>query len=185
MTVVIDHTTEYESRKALENDGKRTIGEKPLRNGYRLWRKRRTVDTSDNEPAILDLNSQAPAECRVRHGMTVVIDHTTEYESRKALENDGKRTIGEKPLRKWRQVVEKKAYRGHVRQRTGDPRPEQPSACRMPRETRNDCGHRSHDRIRVAEGFGKMMGKEPHVRGMWEYLLQERNKVKRFPELGR
>ena len=36
---------------------------------------------SDNEPAILDLKRQAAAECRVRHGMTVVIDDTTEYES--------------------------------------------------------------------------------------------------------
>ena len=28
-----------------------------------------------------------------------------------------------------------------------------------------------------------MMGKEPYVRGMWEYFLQERNKVTRFREL--
>ena len=27
-----------------------------------------------------------------------------------------------------------------------------------------------------------MMGKEPYVRGMWEYFLQERNRVKRFRE---
>ena len=26
------------------------------------------------------------------------------------------------------------------------------------------------------------MGKEPHVHGMWEYFLQERNRVKRFRE---
>ena len=36
---------------------------------------------SDNEPAILDLKRQAAAECRVRHGMAVIIDVTTEYES--------------------------------------------------------------------------------------------------------
>ena len=36
---------------------------------------------SDNEPAILDLKRQAAAECRVRHGMTMIIDDTTEYES--------------------------------------------------------------------------------------------------------
>ena len=29
---------------------------------------------SDNEPAILDLKRQAAAECRVRHGMTVIIE---------------------------------------------------------------------------------------------------------------
>ena len=29
----------------------------------------------------------------------------------------------------------------------------------------------------------KMMGKEPHLRGMWEYFLQERSRVKRFREL--
>ena len=29
----------------------------------------------------------------------------------------------------------------------------------------------------------KMMGEEPHVRGMWEYFLQERSRVKRFREL--
>ena len=28
----------------------------------------------------------------------------------------------------------------------------------------------------------RMMGKEPSVRGMWEYLLHERNRVKRFRE---
>ena len=27
-----------------------------------------------------------------------------------------------------------------------------------------------------------MMAKEPHVRGMWEYFLQERNREKRFRE---
>ena len=27
-----------------------------------------------------------------------------------------------------------------------------------------------------------MMGKEPCVRGMWKYFLQERNRVKRFRE---
>ena len=36
---------------------------------------------SDNVPAILDLKCQAAAECRVRHGMSVIIDDTTEYES--------------------------------------------------------------------------------------------------------
>ena len=36
---------------------------------------------SDNELAIFDLKCQAAAECRVRHGMTVIIDDTTEYES--------------------------------------------------------------------------------------------------------
>ena len=51
-----------------------------------------------------------------------------------------------KPLSnvQWRQVVEKKAYRGRM---------------------------------------WKMMGREPHLRGMWEYSLQERSRVKRFPEL--
>ena len=29
----------------------------------------------------------------------------------------------------------------------------------------------------------KMMGKEPYLRGMWEYFLQERSRVKRFREL--
>ena len=29
----------------------------------------------------------------------------------------------------------------------------------------------------------KMMRKEPYLRGMWEYVLQERIKVKRFREL--
>ena len=29
----------------------------------------------------------------------------------------------------------------------------------------------------------KMMGKEPHLRGMWERVLQERSRVKRFREL--
>ena len=29
----------------------------------------------------------------------------------------------------------------------------------------------------------RMMGKEPYVRGMWEYFLQERNRVQRFREL--
>ena len=53
---------------------------------------------------------------------------------------------GEEPLSnvQWRQVVEKKAYRGRM---------------------------------------WKMMGKEPCVRGMWEYFLQERSRVKRFREL--
>ena len=36
---------------------------------------------SDNEWAILDLERQAAAERRVRHGMTVIIDDSTEYES--------------------------------------------------------------------------------------------------------
>ena len=36
---------------------------------------------SDNEPAILDLKRQAAAECRVKHGMTVILDNTTEYDS--------------------------------------------------------------------------------------------------------
>ena len=27
-----------------------------------------------------------------------------------------------------------------------------------------------------------MMGKEPYVRGMWEYFLQERDRVKKFRE---
>ena len=36
---------------------------------------------SDNEPAIFDLKRQAAAECRVRHGMMVIIDDPTEYES--------------------------------------------------------------------------------------------------------
>ena len=36
---------------------------------------------SDNKRAILDLKRQAAAECRVRHGMTVINDDTTEYES--------------------------------------------------------------------------------------------------------
>ena len=54
--------------------------------------------------------------------------------------------IGEEPLTnvQWRQVVEKKAYRGRM---------------------------------------WKMMGKEPHLRGMWECFLQERNRVKRFRQL--
>ena len=34
---------------------------------------------SDNEPAIPDLKRQATAECRVRHGITVIMDDTTEY----------------------------------------------------------------------------------------------------------
>ena len=53
---------------------------------------------------------------------------------------------GEKPLSnvQWRQVVEKKAYRGRM---------------------------------------WKMIGKEPYLRGMWEYFLQERSRVKRFREL--
>ena len=29
----------------------------------------------------------------------------------------------------------------------------------------------------------KMMGKEPYLRGMWEYFLQERTRVKKFREL--
>ena len=29
----------------------------------------------------------------------------------------------------------------------------------------------------------KMMGKEPYLRGIWEYFLQERRRVKRFREL--
>ena len=36
---------------------------------------------SDNEPAILHLERQAAAECRVRRGMTVIIDDTTEHDS--------------------------------------------------------------------------------------------------------
>ena len=36
---------------------------------------------SDTEPAILHLKRRAAVECRVRHGMTVMIDDTTEYES--------------------------------------------------------------------------------------------------------
>ena len=36
---------------------------------------------SENEPAILDLKRQAAAQCRVRHGMTVINDDTTKYES--------------------------------------------------------------------------------------------------------
>ena len=36
---------------------------------------------SDNEPAILDLFRQAAAERRVTHGMTLIIDDTTEHES--------------------------------------------------------------------------------------------------------
>ena len=44
---------------------------------------------------------------------------------------------------RWREVLEKKAYRGRI---------------------------------------WRMMGKEPCVRGMWEYFLQERNRVKRFRE---
>ena len=36
---------------------------------------------SDNERAILDLKRQAAAECRVKHGMTVIICDTTEYDS--------------------------------------------------------------------------------------------------------
>ena len=36
---------------------------------------------SDNELAIINLKRQAAAECRVRHGMTVINDDTTEYES--------------------------------------------------------------------------------------------------------
>ena len=53
---------------------------------------------------------------------------------------------GEKPLSnvQWRQVVEKKAYRGRM---------------------------------------SKMMGQERCVRGMWEYFLPERSRVKRFREL--
>ena len=53
---------------------------------------------------------------------------------------------GEKPLTnvQWREVVEKKAYRGRM---------------------------------------WKMMGREPYLRGMWEYFLQERSRVKRFREL--
>ena len=53
---------------------------------------------------------------------------------------------GEMPLTnvQWRELVEKKAYRGRM---------------------------------------WKMMGKEPHLRGMWEYFLQERSRVKRFREL--
>ena len=42
---------------------------------------RKIILRSDNEPAILDLKRQATAECRVRHGMTVIIDDTTECES--------------------------------------------------------------------------------------------------------
>ena len=41
----------------------------------------KTILLSDNEPAILDLKRQAAAEFRVRHGMTVIIDDTIEYES--------------------------------------------------------------------------------------------------------
>ena len=53
---------------------------------------------------------------------------------------------GEEPLTnvQWRQVVEKKAYRGRM---------------------------------------WKLMEKEPFLRGMWEYFLQERSRVKRFREL--
>ena len=29
----------------------------------------------------------------------------------------------------------------------------------------------------------KMMGKEPYLRGMWEYFLKERSRVNRFREL--
>ena len=36
---------------------------------------------SENEPAILDMKRQAAAECRVKHGMTVIISDTTEYDS--------------------------------------------------------------------------------------------------------
>ena len=156
MTVVIDHTTEYESRKALENDGKRTIGEKPLRSGYRLWRKRRTVDTSDNEPAILDLNSQAPAECRGEtRNDCGHRSHEPNASRGKLWKMMGKEPIGEKPLRNGYRLWRKRRTVDTSDNERADPRPEQPSACRMPRETRNDCGHRSHDRIRVAESFGK------------------------------
>ena len=41
----------------------------------------RSFSGPDNEPSILDLKRQAAAECRVRHGMTVINDDTTEYES--------------------------------------------------------------------------------------------------------
>ena len=34
----------------------------------------------DSEPAILDLKRQAAADCRVKHGMTVILDDTTEYD---------------------------------------------------------------------------------------------------------
>ena len=36
---------------------------------------------SDNEPATLDLKRQAAAECRGKHGMTLIIRDTTEYDS--------------------------------------------------------------------------------------------------------
>ena len=60
--------------------------------------------------------------------------------------NEHLQAKGEKTLSnvQWRQVVEKKAYRGRM---------------------------------------WKMMEKEPYVRGMWEHILQERSRVKRFREL--
>ena len=41
----------------------------------------KVIIRSDNEPAIADLKRQAAAECRVRHGMTVILEDTTEYDS--------------------------------------------------------------------------------------------------------
>ena len=36
--------------------------------------------------------------------------------------------------------------------------------------------------MRTVEGFGKMMGKEQYVRGMWEYFRRERDRVNKFRE---
>ena len=36
---------------------------------------------SDNEREILDLKRQAAAECRLKHGMAVIIFDTTQYDS--------------------------------------------------------------------------------------------------------
>ena len=54
-----------------------------------------------------------------------------------------RRKVADKRVQ-WREVVEKKAYRG---------------------------------------GMWKMMEKEPYLRGMCEYFLQERNRAKKFREL--
>ena len=53
---------------------------------------------SENEQAILDLTRQSAAECRVRHGMTVIIDDTTEYES----QDNGLAEVSVREERAWR-----------------------------------------------------------------------------------
>ena len=49
--------------------------------------------------------------------------------------------------------------------------------------TTNLCQKCFNKHLQTKGRMWRMMGKEPHVRGMWEYVLQERSRVKRFREL--